>query len=99
MKRTIFGDSTVVASKEQVSCDLAGESAILNLRNGMYYGLDALGARIWDLIQEPKTVNDVRDVILVEYEVEPTRCERELLRLLRKLGDEGLIEVRDETAA
>jgi hypothetical protein len=89
----VSGDSTVVAAKDQVSSDLGGEVAILDLKAGVYYGLDAVGARIWSLIQEPRTVNEIRDILLEEYEVEPERCERDLLVLLQRLADEGLIEV------
>jgi hypothetical protein len=99
MKQAIAGDSTITAAEEQVSCDLGGESAILNLSNGVYYGLDPLGARIWELIREPKTVNEVRDVILTEYDVEPDVCERDLLALLSQLSEEGLIQVRNGQAA
>jgi hypothetical protein len=90
----VSGDSTVVAAKDQVSSDLGGEVAILDLKAGVYYGLDAVGARIWSLIQEPRTVNEIRDILLEEYDVEPERCERDLLALLRRLADEGLVEVR-----
>lgn len=95
MKDAILSSSTVVAAKDQVSSDLGEEVAILDLKIGKYYGLDAVGARIWDLIQEPRTVGEVRDVLINEYEVEPDRCERDLVALLQRLADEGLIEVRD----
>jgi Coenzyme PQQ synthesis protein D (PqqD) len=91
----VSGSSTVVAAKDQVSSDLDGEVAILDLKAGVYYGLDAVGARIWSLIQEPRTVNEIRDILLEEYDVEPERCERDLLVLLRRLADEGLVEVRN----
>ena len=97
MKNKIMGRSVIVVAKEQVSCDFAGEAAILNLKNGVYYGLDPVGARIWNLIQKPTTVNRVRDALLKEYSVEPDLCERDLLALLQKLTAEGLIEVKDET--
>jgi hypothetical protein len=90
---------TVVVSKDQVSCDLAGEAAILNLKNSVYYGLDPIGARIWNLIQTPNSVSAVRDVILQEYDVDAEDCERDLLQLLQKLATEGLIEIKSETAA
>ncbi len=99
MQARVSGQSTVVAAKDQVSCDLAGEAAILNLQAGVYYGLDAVGARVWHLLQEPRTVQDIRDTILMEYEVERDRCERDLLALLQDLAAAGLIEVRDEPAA
>jgi len=78
---------------------LAGEAAILNLKNGVYYGLDAVGARIWTLIQDARSVGQVRDALLEEYDVEPERCEADLLALLARLEAEGLIEVKDESAA
>ena len=96
--RTLSGRSTVVAAREQVSCDLSGEAAILNLKNGVYYGLDPVGARIWNLIQEPRTVDAVREALLAEYDVDPEPCERDLMTLLHKLMSEGLIEVSDEPA-
>jgi len=82
-----------VAAKEQVSCDLAGEAAMLNLKNGVYYGLDPVGARIWNLIQQPRTVSEVLQILLEEYEVDAERCERDLLELLQNLAAEGLVEV------
>ena len=95
----ILADSTVRVSEEQVSCDLGGESAILNLSNGVYYGLDPLGARIWELIQQPRTVNEVKDAILDEYDVEPDVAERDLVALLTHLSDEGLVQVGNAQSA
>jgi Coenzyme PQQ synthesis protein D (PqqD) len=93
MKNTVSERSTVVAAKDQVSSDLRGEVAILHLGTGMYYGLDEVGARIWELIQEPRTVDEVRGVLLSEYDVDSERCERDLLGLLERLKDAGLVEV------
>ncbi|PYO16907.1 MAG: PqqD family protein, partial [Gemmatimonadetes bacterium] len=46
----IATSSVVVATKDQVSSDLAGEAIVLSLRTAMYYGLDQVGARIWELV-------------------------------------------------
>ncbi|OLE35327.1 MAG: PqqD family protein [Bacillati bacterium ANGP1] len=95
----IATSSVVVATKDQVSSDLAGEAIVLSLRTAMYYGLDQVGARIWELVREPTRVADIRDAIACEYDVELERCERDVLGLLRQLATEGLIEVRDGTEA
>lgn len=97
MKRTVSMSSSIVVAKEQVSSSLGDEVAILHLRAGKYYGLNAMGARIWSLIQKPRIVEEVRDVLVNEYDVQPERCERDLLALLQELADEGLIELTDET--
>ncbi len=88
--------STVVVAKDQVSADLSGEAAILNLKTSTYFGLNTVGASIWKLIQEPKKVAEIRDAIVDEYDVEPDRCERDLLELLQELSKHGLIEVVDD---
>jgi hypothetical protein len=90
-------ESTVVAIKDQISADLAGEIAILNVKSGIYYGLNPVGASVWKLIQEPKTVSQVRDALLKEYDVQAERCEKDLLNLLERLEEEKLVELRNET--
>lgn len=99
MSSTISDHSVVVVTKDQVSCDLAGEAAILNIKSGVYYGLDPVGARIWNLMQEPRKVAEIQSEITNEYEVEPERCARDLVVLLEKLLAEGLIEVSDGSGA
>lgn len=88
----------VVASAEQVSCPLGEEAAILNLKNSVYYGMNPVGARVWELLKQPQRVSELRDVLVDEYEVEQERCAQDLLALLQKMRDEGLIEVQAAAA-
>ncbi len=90
--------SIVIAAPDQVSCPLGEESAILNVRNTVYYGLNPVGARVWNMLQQPKTVEELRDTLVGEYDVELENCERDLLDLLEKLRAEGLIHVRNAPA-
>jgi hypothetical protein len=87
-------ESVVNATKDQVSCNLGAEAAILNTKEGIYYGLDPIGTQVWKLLQTPRRVADIQKVLLQEYEVEPDRCQRDLLALLEDLLGAGLIEVR-----
>jgi hypothetical protein len=94
MKQEITTGTTVVAGQEQVSTDLTGEVVILNLHNGEYYGLNEVGARIWSLIQEPRTVGDLCKVLLEEYtEIEPVQCESEVVALLEEMAQANLVEI------
>ena len=77
---------------DQVSCDLAGEAAILNLKTGIYYRLNPVGAYVWNLLSEPSTVVTLRDSVVARYQVAPEECERDLFQLLNDLAAEGLIE-------
>jgi hypothetical protein len=91
--------SVVVATPEQVSCGLGDESAILNMKNSVYYGINAVGTRVWNLIGEPRSIIQLRDTLLEEYEVDLARCEKDLLQLLEQMRAEGLIEVRNAASA
>jgi hypothetical protein len=90
-------NSVVVAAKDQVSCDLGGEAAILSIKNGVYYGLDPVGARVWKLMQTPVTVRALREAMQGEYDVQPDRCESDLMALLEKMSAEGLIQLIQAT--
>ena len=99
MNVPLSAHSIVVASPEQVSCPLGDESAILNLKNTVYYGLNSVGARVWELLRQPRSVGEIRDALLEEYEVEGERCERDLLDLLEEMRSEGLVEVKVGSSA
>jgi hypothetical protein len=86
-------DCTVCAVKDQVTADVAGEAVILQLKDGMYYGLNPVGASVWKLIQSPQTIRAIRQAILDEYEVDEATCQRDLLALLKDLHANRLIEV------
>jgi hypothetical protein len=98
MDASLSVHSVVVAAREQVSCPLDEESAILNLKNSVYYGMNPIGTRVWNLLKEPRTIAELRDTLLSEYEVDAKLCERDLLDLLAKMKGEGLIEVQSAAA-
>ncbi len=75
-----------------MSCDLAGEAAILHLGSGIYYGLNPV-------LQQPIRVDHLRDTLLAEYDIAPERLERDLTGLLQQLAAERLIEVRHDAVA
>jgi coenzyme PQQ synthesis protein D (PqqD) len=85
--------SRVVVAKNLVSRDLAGEIVILNLQNGVYYGINPVGARVWNLVQELRTFAEVRDTLLEEYDVEAGCLEADLRLLLAQLAEGGLVEI------
>jgi hypothetical protein len=91
---TLSRESIVVVSKDQMASDIAGETVILGLTAGRYYGLDAVGVRIWQLIQTPMTVADLVRAIVSEYEVDPEQCEADLLKLLQQMVGARLVEVQ-----
>ncbi|MGE5155684.1 MAG: PqqD family protein [Bdellovibrio bacteriovorus] len=78
---------------EVMARTVGDEAVILDLASGTYYGLDPVGARIWELLGEGKTLGEVCDRLLEEYEVTREELERDTLRLAQELLDQGLIAI------
>ena len=86
-------DSVVVASDRQLSTTLADETIILGLDDSMYYGLSGAGARIWELLQTPRTIAVIVDTITAEFDAARERVTSDLEVLLVDLESRGLIAI------
>ena len=74
--------------------EVGDETVILDLANGTYYGLDLVGARIWQLMAEGQTLMQVCEVMLAEYEVTREAIERDVLALVQTLTERQLVSAR-----
>ena len=96
MSKELFIESTVRIKDDVIFNDLQGEVVLLNLKTGIYFGLDPVGTRAWQLIQDHGSLGPVRDDMLGEYEVSAERLWEDLQDLVIRLADNGLVEVIDE---
>ncbi|GAB2768506.1 hypothetical protein GCM10027275_08880 [Rhabdobacter roseus] len=81
-------------STQQIASTVAGEVVILNHEKGVYYGLDEVGAAVWDALEaEPQTVAELCNLIMQEYEVDTDTCQQDIEALLQDLLKEGLLEL------
>ena len=88
--------STIVKqSKDQASCCLNDEVAILNLQSGMYFGLDEVGAYIWQAVNEPRPLTEICTMVLDSFEIDPERCKIDVFDFITKLEKEGLVELEE----
>lgn len=92
--------TAVVASQQQISCDVADEAVLLSMQTGQYYGLNPVAASIWKLIQEPRTIVQLLDALVEEYEgVTKEECRTQLLFFLDEMISLELVEVMAEEVA
>ena len=90
----LTNNTCVQATDTHVSSDLAGEEVILNLSNGVYYGLNPVGSQIWALIQTPQSVGEVCAALHDTYDdVAPEVLARDVRALLVELHEAGLLTV------
>ena len=71
--------------------DLQGEGVLLNLKNGVYFGLDPVGTRVWQLIETRGVLSEVLAVLLDEFDVPEQRCTDDLLALVTEMETQGLV--------
>jgi hypothetical protein len=73
--------------------ELSGEVVLLNLQSGVYYGLDTVGSRIWQLLMESRGLDEVCAIMLDEYDVDPDTLRADVETLVGELSDKGLVMV------
>ena len=96
----MIGEESIVAlAADQVACEMLGELLILQTASGIYFGLDEVGKRVWDLLKQPTRVRAIRDTLLAEYDVDRETCTRDLVALLERALQKRLIEVCSAAAA
>ena len=99
MESVITDLCVVVATKDHFSSPLGDDVIILDVKGGLYFSLDNVGALVWNLVQNPISVGDLRAAILDKYAVDSNTCDRDLQALLRELSDRNLVEIRDAASA
>ncbi|MDI1264833.1 MAG: PqqD family protein [bacterium] len=88
--------STVVKrSTQQVACNLNDEVALLHLDSALYFGLQGVGAQIWSGLEGPRSIADICNGVVREFDVTPEACRDDVIKFLASLQEAGLIEVVD----
>jgi hypothetical protein len=78
---------------EDVVCEVAeGEAVLLDLKRGVYYSLDPVGSRFWELLRAGSDLDAARERLLAEYDVTPDQLGRDLERLVADLAQRGLLQ-------
>jgi hypothetical protein len=89
--------SRIVVAEAAIFRELDGEAVLLNLDTGIYFGLDEVGTRMWQLIERHSRLDAVRDAIVGEFDVDAPTAERDLLALAESLRAKGLVTVAKDS--
>ena len=97
-KEVNFENRRFSASKDHLYSNLNGKGVILSMKNDKYYGVNEVGASIWNVLQTPTTLTNIIKELMDEYEVDKPTCEKQVVTFLQKLQKDGLVEIFDEEA-
>ena len=87
---------TIEISSEVLTQEVDGETVILDLKSDSYFGLDEVGTRIWQLLQEQKDIHAISETMMEEYDVDKNKLEEDILSLLTQLDASGLITINSD---
>src|SRR3989442_15622667 len=78
---------------------LGDEAVLLNLSSGVYFGLDSVGTRMWQLMSEHGSTEKDVETLLTQYEVEEGQLRPDLDNLIQQLSEKGLVKTHVEETA
>lgn len=73
--------------------EIDGESVLLELESGRYFGLDETGTRMWRALEQHREVREAYEELLTEYDVSAERLRDDLLGLVEELASQGLLVI------
>lgn len=85
--------TTIVATDDALSTTLDGESVILHIESGKYFGFNEVGTEIWELLAEPHSIAEIAQHIAAKYDVAEERCQADIEELVEELLGKELIAV------
>jgi len=93
---TIRMNSKLVRDNDVIFSDMDGETVMMSIERGEYYGINPIGSRIWSLLETPRTVSALCDTLCPDYDVTPEQCAVDVQLFLIQLVDKGVIKIVNE---
>ena len=75
--------------------DLHGEGVLLNLKTGVYFGLNQVGTRVWQLLEKPTVLSEILKAVVAEYDVPEDDFARDLVTLITEMEQHGLVTLSE----
>ena len=88
-------EDRLAPTDEVVVRELSGESVLLDLKSGVYFGLNGVGTRAWALMAQGGSLRDVHVALAGEFDAPADVIEGELLRFAAELAQHGLCRVAE----
>ncbi len=93
MTAKISLSSIAQRNQDIVEASIDGETVMMSIENGQYYGLDRVGSNIWALLEAPLKVEDICLKLQGIYDVAADRCENDVMSFLATLKENNIVEI------
>ncbi len=82
----------LVRDPDLIAADMDGDLVMLSIERGEYFGVGGVGTRVWELLEQPASVDDLTAAICAEYEVDEATCRADMSRFAEELLRLGLVK-------
>ena len=93
----ISDNDTIQRSPDLIASSIGEDTVLLSLQQNDYFGMNAVGSRIWEMLESPKPVTEICRVLQEEFSVSREECESDVLAFLNQMATDGLIKITDGT--
>lgn len=90
---TLNSNSRLKRNPDIISADMKGETVMMSITTGKYHSVNPIGAKIWEMIHEPTSVNQIVIQLTEEYEIDAETCEKEVIAFLNDSMVADLIQL------
>lgn len=85
----------IVISKDILFREIEGEAVLLNIRTGVYFGMNPVGTGIWRIMEKKKNLEDVLESMLENFEIDRKTCEQDLAEFVGRLEKNDLVSIEN----
>ncbi len=89
----IIANTKLLLNQELLQSEIDGETIMMSIDNGKYYGLNTIASRIWEILKTEPLFSELVNILLSEYEIEEKQCNQETLEFLENLIKNKLIKI------
>jgi hypothetical protein len=88
---SLGAEARVVRSEEPLTALVDGETVMFSPGQGAYFGLDPVGTRVWELLEQPRSIDDVCAALRSEFDVDAETCRADVEALIERLREAELV--------
>lgn len=89
----MIDDSTIIRRRpDLITAEVGEESVVLDGDTGMFLQLNSSAARIWALIEQPRSVGALCAALVAQHDVSLDQCRADVTAFVGTIGEQGLIE-------
>ncbi|MCF8331783.1 MAG: lasso peptide biosynthesis PqqD family chaperone [Bacteroidales bacterium] len=87
--------NVIQKSDNSIESTIDGDIVLMNLDNNEYYSMDDIGSAIWQMLNEPKSIERIINELLKQYKVDREVCAKDTMKFLEQLYDKGIIKINE----